>query len=285
MKKHLLPIILTLCLIIAMFPLHTEAYWPQAVDVCAGNGMSAVIFSDHSLWMCGEWPGSESYGDTSRFVKIMEDVSAVSLGWKFIAVVKTDNTLWTWGLNLFGALGNGTAESSCTPGKILDDVVAVSAGTSHLAILRTDNTLWMCGENDNGQLGNGTTSHASKPVQVLSQVRSVDAGAYYTVAVKTDNTLWAWGNNAYGQLGGNLPLGVCALGRRLFLPASACFFVSSGRRAHRRLTPLPPLSSARKRGGTTARRFAPTARCGPGAVMNLVSSDRGRQGIQEPRPW
>ena len=73
MSKRILSIILALCLCLFVLP-GAQAYWPQALQVCAGNGMSAAVLSDHSLWAWGVWYGNGSYGDTKHPVKIMEGV-------------------------------------------------------------------------------------------------------------------------------------------------------------------------------------------------------------------
>ena len=85
----------------------------------------------------------------------MEGVTTVAAGVGATAAIRTDNTLWTWGDNLFGQLGDGTQDSRPTPQQILTDVSAVNLGGYHAAAIRTDGTLWMWGSNIDGQLGTG----------------------------------------------------------------------------------------------------------------------------------
>ena len=143
----------------------------------------------------------------------------VSLGFDHSAAIKTDGTLWTWGRNTFGQLGDGTDINSGTPIKIMDNVVAVSLGANHSAAIKTDGTLWTWGRNTFGQLGNGTDINSGTPIKIMDDVVCVSLSNNYntelqgnranlkshSAAVKTDGSLWTWGWNEYGQLGnGNI---------------------------------------------------------------------------------
>ena len=133
-------------------------------------------------------------------------IKQVSLGGGFLlgshsAALKTDGSLWTWGDNRFGQLGDGTTENHFTPIKMMDGVATVSLGGGHSAGLKTDGSLWTWGRNDDGQLGDGTTEDRSTPVKVLDGVAAVSLGTYHSAALKTDGSLWTWGYNEYGQLG------------------------------------------------------------------------------------
>ena len=90
----------------------------------------------------------------------MDNVACVSCGFNFTAVVKKDGSLWTFGWNNHGQLGNGKKDVNVyfqknMPTKIMDGVRTVSCGDSHMAILKNDGSLWTCGENRFGALGNG----------------------------------------------------------------------------------------------------------------------------------
>jgi alpha-tubulin suppressor-like RCC1 family protein len=128
---------------------------------------------------------------------------AAAGGGAFTYVLQTDGTLWSWGDNTYGQLGDGTTTQRFVPTRVagLTGVIAVAAGASHGVALRSDGTLWAWGYNGYGQLGDATTASKSLPLQILSGVAAISAGEYHTVAVKTDGTVWAWGSNTYGQLG------------------------------------------------------------------------------------
>ncbi|MDB6065129.1 MAG: rcc [Pedosphaera sp.] len=130
-----------------------------------------------------------------------------------------DGSVWTWGSNVAGKLGNNlssvdyndASQDSHLPLKVhgpgnvgyLNSIVAISAGEGHNMALRSDGTVWTWGYNANAQLGNGTTNDAWTPVQVsnLSDVVAISGRGYHCLALKADGTVWAWGYNQYGQLG------------------------------------------------------------------------------------
>lgn len=132
---------------------------------------------------------------------VLEDVRSVAAGGDFTVALKTDGTLWAWGGNDYGQLGNGTVVSAAQPVQVLDQVTAVSAGDYHVAAIRADGTLWTWGDNLYGQLGDGTRDSMSAPHQVLADVRFAVMGDYHAAAISTDGTLYTWGSNLDGQLG------------------------------------------------------------------------------------
>ena len=81
----------------------------------------------------------------------------------------SDGTVWAWGSNGSGHLGNGTTEDRPTPVQVmgLEDITAVAAGASHSLALASDGTVWAWGRNSLGQLGDGTTENRLTPVQVV----------------------------------------------------------------------------------------------------------------------
>ena len=134
-------------------------------------------------------------------MQVLEGVAAVSLGWSHSAALKTDGSLWTWGWNKYGQLGDGTTEERSTPVKIMEGVAAVSLGWYHSAALKTDGSLWTWGYNNRGQLGDGTTEDRSTPVKIMEGVAAVSLGEEHSAALKTDGSLWTWGRNNFEQLG------------------------------------------------------------------------------------
>ena len=124
--------------------------------------------------------------------------------------IKAAGTLWTWGRNNSGQLGdqtltNRTAPTAITvtnPANTAKNWVAVSAGSGHTAAIRSDGTLWTWGLNNQGQLGLGSTTNASLPTRITGTGwAAVECGESHTIALKGDGTLWAWGLNSSGQLG------------------------------------------------------------------------------------
>ena len=146
-------------------------------------------------------------------------VTAISAGFRFTLALKSDGTVWAWGDNGFGELGNNSNNDSYTPVQVegsggsgyLTGVIAISAGFHHCLALKSDGTVWAWGDNTYGELGiSDTTSSSKTPVQVgsLSNVTAIAAGGdYFSLALKSDATVWAWGYEAYGQLGNNVSTG------------------------------------------------------------------------------
>jgi hypothetical protein len=132
-------------------------------------------------------------------------VTQVAAGTFHSLAVRSDGTVWAWGANNGGQLGDGTTTNRSVPVQVtgLTGVTQVAAGTFHSLAVRSDGTVWAWGNNLHGQLGDGTTTNRSVPVQVtgLSGVTQVAAGWGQSLAVKSDGTVWAWGYNLQGELG------------------------------------------------------------------------------------
>jgi len=147
--------------------------------------------------------------------------------------LKSDGTVWAWGWNLFGQLGDGTTTQRVSPVPVqgLTGIVAVSSGYTHTAALKADGTVWAWGDNTYGQLGDGTTIQRNSPVAVpgLTGVVAVSAGGGWTVALKSDGTVWTWGVNNYGQLGNGTATGSAANSTPMKVPGiSGAVNVSAG---------------------------------------------------------
>lgn len=174
-----------------------------------GNSLGAAIKSDGSLWNWGmqiskadATVGSYSYTILGKPTLICaEDVDTVSIGYMHHAIIKKDGSLWMWGRQYCGELGNNSNIAEYTPTKILDKVSYVSAGGQTTGIIKDDGSLWMCGRNDFGQIGDSTRITRMNLVKIMDDVKSVVAGWCTTYAIKNDGSLWAWGRNDYGQLG------------------------------------------------------------------------------------
>jgi alpha-tubulin suppressor-like RCC1 family protein len=130
-------------------------------------------------------------------------------------------TVWAWGYNEYGQLGDGTNSDRNVPVAVsgLSGVVALGAGGRHSLAVKSNGTVWAWGDNWAGQLGDGTNTNSNVPVVVsgLSSVTAVAAGIYHSLALKSDGSVWSWGWNLYGQLGdgtttnSNVPVAVSGL--------------------------------------------------------------------------
>ncbi len=124
------------------------------------------------------------------------------------AGIKSNGTLWTWGGNNLGTLGNNSMTDSNKPIQVgtETDWKTLEAGQAHIIALKNNGTLWGWGDNFQGQLGIGTTTASG--VRIPTQIgtdsdwKTISSTYNHTLAIKTNGTLWAWGRNDYtGQLG------------------------------------------------------------------------------------
>jgi|GEM_PF-1280376 len=119
--------------------------------------------------------------------------------------LKNNGTVWTWGSNINGGLGNGTLTPSLVPAQVptISCVTAISAGGWHSVALKNDSTVYTWGLNADGQLGDNTIVNKSLPTLVngLTGVKAISAGTYHVMVLKNDGTVWTWGDNAKGQIG------------------------------------------------------------------------------------
>jgi YD repeat-containing protein len=132
-------------------------------------------------------------------------IPAISAGLNHTVGLRSDGSVWAWGNNVYGQLGDGTTTPNSMPLGVLNlsDITAISVGESHTVALKSDGSVWAWGWNEYGQLGEGTTTDRSIPMAVtgLSGVVAIAAGRWHTVSLKSDGSVWAWGNNSVGQLG------------------------------------------------------------------------------------
>jgi alpha-tubulin suppressor-like RCC1 family protein len=177
---------------------------PAIIDQFAKTG---------SLWGWGtNTSGQLADGTTTNRSTPVQTVS-LSINWKDMSGsgyggmgIKTDGTLWTWGYNDSGQLGDGTTTNRSSPVQVAGTTwKKVSGGLRQtVGAIKTDGTLWTWGSSTNGELGDGTTVSKSSPVQIAGTTwKDVSSGQYNISGLKTDGTLWIWGHNSYGQLGDN----------------------------------------------------------------------------------
>ncbi|WP_244237940.1 RCC1 domain-containing protein [Corallococcus terminator] len=181
--------------------------------IAAGGAHGLVVRQDGTA---SAW-GSNVYGQLGdgtnvdrllpvpALVQGLTGATALSATAYHTLALKQDGTVWAWGYNDSGQLGDGTNVDHPTPAPVqgLTQVAALASGTYHSLALKQDGTVWAWGLNNLGQLGDGTTDSRSerRPVQGLTGVTALAASTYHSLALKQDGTVWAWGYNSSGQLG------------------------------------------------------------------------------------
>jgi alpha-tubulin suppressor-like RCC1 family protein len=198
-------------------PVTTFAGGTDWKQVACGRFHTAAVKTDGTLWTLGLGDSGQVGDNTpiSRSTPVTTFAGGtnwkqVSCGGRHTVAIKTDGTLWTWGLNSYGAIGDNTTGSNLTPVTTFaggTNWKQVACGNDHTAAIKTDGTLWTWGRSNSGQLGDNTIINRSTPVTTFAggtNWKQVSGGGYFhTVAIKTDGTLWTWGRNSYGQLGDN----------------------------------------------------------------------------------
>ncbi|MEK0312419.1 RCC1 domain-containing protein [Cohnella sp. 56] len=182
------------------------------VAVSAGGYHSMALKSDGTVWAWGLNTAGEMGNNTESAaqtapVKVsgLDHVVAISAGNYHNLALKENGTVWAWGDNGQGRLGDGTATKRIVPVQVqeLSGVKAIAAGGFHSVALKEDGTVWAWGHNNYGQVGDGTTTQRNKPVPIggLSGVMQIAANSFSSAALREDGSIWSWGYGDYGQLG------------------------------------------------------------------------------------
>jgi len=205
----------------------------------AGNGRASFgIQSNGTLWAWGDNTAGELglSNTTNRSspsqVGALNTWIAVAGGYNYFTLaLQTPGTLWAWGWNQYGQLGNGSISSYLVSSPIQVGSSTtwrqISAGYAHSAAIQSNGALYTWGINSLGQLGLGISTGSggvSTPQQVgaLTVWRSVSAGQTHTVAIQSNGTLWIWGQgNALGNSINTQVSSPIQLGSALWKMASA----------------------------------------------------------------
>jgi len=187
--------------------------------VVQSNYGAGGMKTDNTLWFWGSNFFGECGADTDNtsFAQYSSPVQEITLstswqdfdmGNSFTAALKNDGSLWLWGDNYAGQLGDGTANERSSPVQEITNSSwkMASTGLNFTLAIKYDNTLWSWGANYDGQLGqNSNVSILLTPTQVGTDNNwaFVSAGDVVSLAIKSDGSLWSWGLNDEGQLAQN----------------------------------------------------------------------------------
>ena len=197
-------------------PVQAAATPAAAAQISQGGRVSGAVLANGQL---ATW-GDNSFGELGlgpgpanetvpTVVPGLAGMVQVSMGYGFALAVDSAGTVWSWGSNPYGELGNGTTSSARasnpTPVPVpgLTGVIQVATGTDYSLALKSNGTVWAWGRNDVGQLGDRTTVSRSRPEQIpgLSGVTRIAAGDKTSYAIGAGGALLAWGDNSNGLLG------------------------------------------------------------------------------------
>ncbi len=182
----------------------------KIVQVAHSGIASYARKSDGTVWAwgangVGQMGSGAASADITAPVKIaaLSKIGDISASPYHALAVKSDGTVWAWGRNSNGQIGNGSNTDALSPVQVsgIGKAVKVAAGAFHSLALKSDGTVWAWGYNGYGELGDNTTTSSNAPVQVvgLTNVVAISAGEVHSLALKADGTVWAWGSNQSGQ--------------------------------------------------------------------------------------
>jgi CshA-type fibril repeat protein len=204
---------------------HVTVDVPQLVfgEVIGGAGHSLGLAVDGTVWAWGNNQfgqlGDGTTNSSSVPVPVQPSwgagrtITQLTTGIFSTVALADDGTVWAWGTNSVGELGDGTTTDSNVPVQVTASwgpgrtITGLTTNTSHSIAFADDGTLWAWGQNSSGQGGNGTTTDLTVPVQVQSTwgpgrtIIQTAAGSAHSVALADDGTVWAWGEGQSGQLG------------------------------------------------------------------------------------
>jgi len=184
--------------------------WSKVSSGTNPGVIMAISFTNKQLYIWGQnSSGQLGLGETigarssPMFVRsVTESWNAISAGAATTIGIRSDNTLWAWGLGTNGQLGDNTIISKSVPIQIgTSSWSQVSAGNSYNTALTVDKRLFVWGLGTTGQIGDNAQLSRSSPVQIGASWTMVSAGGSTVGAINSNNLLFTWGGNSNGQLG------------------------------------------------------------------------------------
>ena len=178
----------------------------DVASVAASSRRSVALKSDGSVWQWGNWligfPMGGSIYWMERYIQDPEDVGlkgivAVSAGYQHSVALEDDGTVWAWGMNSQGQLGNGISGSGYGPYKVSgpDQAIAIAAGKYYGMAVAADGSIWAWGANAGNYLGTGSYSTIIPPrrVEGITSASAIAAGEQVIAACDVLGDFWHWG--------------------------------------------------------------------------------------------
>jgi len=186
----------------------------KIIAIAAGDHHTLAVDERGIVWAWGKngygqlgsaiGTGTPLSTSVPTIVPGLVDIIAVAAGAEHSVALKRDGTVWTWGRNTTGQLGNGeTTDVNYSPVMVsgLSSIMEITAGDNHTIALKQDRTtVWAWGSNAYGQLGDGGREMKLRPIQVegIRNVKAISSGANHSIVIKEDGTVWTWGRHTSG---------------------------------------------------------------------------------------
>jgi alpha-tubulin suppressor-like RCC1 family protein len=214
MKTRFNVVVVSLSIIFISQFIFVNSVLAGSTKIAAAGDQSFLLKSDGTLWAWGD-NGRAQLGDGTTANKMFPVQIGAEKRWVSITTgtypgayslaIRTDGTLWGWGANYYGRIGDGTTVDKSSPVQIGTgkDWTFIAVKCTHSLALKSDKSFWGWGMNNGGQLGDGTTVDKHSPVQIGTDKDwvSIAVGYAHSLALKSNGTLWAWGSNTVGELG------------------------------------------------------------------------------------
>jgi alpha-tubulin suppressor-like RCC1 family protein len=189
--------------------------------IAAGTDFGLALRSDGTVWAWGQNRSGElGNGTTANStapvqVTGLTQVTQIAAGGDFSMAARTRGfistltSVWTWGDNQWGQLGDGTGVPRSTPEQVsglsVPSVLQIAAGAEFSMVLGSDGSVWAWGADYDGQLGNAATYTPQKrPVETVgmaSGITHISAGVNHVLALRSDGTVLAWGDDEHSEIG------------------------------------------------------------------------------------
>ena len=224
----------------------------NVTSIAAGYDYTYAVKSDGTVWGWGDGlygalgAGVSGYEYTPVQISSLTGVTSIATTCSAdntlttVYVLKSNGTVWSWGYNSYGQLGNNSTAGSSVPVQVsgLASVTAITSGNGTGYALKSDGTVWAWGNNSNGQLGNGTVGNSLIPVKVAWQtgVTAISSKYLTCYSLQSNGTVWSWGQGTGGQLGNafysdsSTPVQVSGLTQATAIAASSdgCYATTGG---------------------------------------------------------